>query len=170
MQRATMSLLLATIPNLYFADTLNDKEICPAKTFARVIDIRLSIRNTCMADGLKAIEQWRFSDRSVLQEALPVEEQEGKFVRQVRGYVFSHVKPVSLERPLSLVAVSSDVLTEILDIDAASAEVSQTFLEFAAGGRLLKNSAPMSHRYGGHQVWAHEEILLAWMFPRPHPL
>ena len=73
------------------------------------------------------------------------------YVRQVRDAVFSCVRPVPLKYKPSLIAVSSEVLTELLDLKMSGA-ISQAFVEFIAGNKILPNSVLLSHRYGGHQV------------------
>ena len=88
---------------------------------------------------------------SVLLKVLPVDAEKRNYVRQVRDAVFSVVRPVPLKYKPSLIAVSSEVLTEILDLKMSGA-VSQAFVEFIAGNKILPNSVLLSHRYGGHQV------------------
>lgn len=107
--------------------------------------------NTCRESNLMDFKQWDFMSSSVLLKVLPVDAERRNFVRQVRDAVFSFVRPVPLKYKPSLIAVSSEVLTEILDLKMFGA-VSQAFVEFIAGNKILPNSVLLSHRYGGHQV------------------
>ena len=107
--------------------------------------------NTCRESNLIDFKQWDFMSSSVLLKVLPVDAEKRNYVRQVRDAVFSVVRPVPLKYKPSLIAVSSEVLTEILDLKMSGA-VSQAFVEFIAGNKILPNSVLLSHRYGGHQV------------------
>ena len=88
---------------------------------------------------------------SVLLQTFPVDQETKNYVRRVQGAVFSTVRPVPLKYKPHLVAVSSEVLTEILDLKTPGAE-SEDFAQFVAGNNILPNSVLLSHRYGGHQV------------------
>ena len=101
---------------------------------------------------------WGFMPTSVLLESFPVDQETKNCVRQVHGVVFSTVRPVPLKYKPYLVAASSDVLTEILDLKTSTTE-SQTFVEFVAGNDILPNSVLLSHRYGGHQVGCQDQLL-----------
>lgn len=96
-------------------------------------------------------EDWGFMPSSVLFQVFPIDQETKNYVRRVHGAVFSTVSPVPLKHKPSLIAVSSEVLTEILDLKTSVAE-SQAFVEFVAGNNVLPNSVLLSHRYGGHQV------------------
>ncbi|XP_074606319.1 protein adenylyltransferase SelO-like isoform X1 [Acropora palmata] len=111
--------------------------------------------NTCRESNLIDFKHWDFMSSSVLLKVLPVDAEKRNYVRQVRDAVFSVVRPVPLKYKPSLIAVSSEVLTEILDLKMSGA-VSQAFVEFIAGNKILPNSVLLSHRYGGHQFgeWA----------------
>ncbi|KAK3699572.1 hypothetical protein QZH41_014270 [Actinostola sp. cb2023] len=58
---------------------------------------------------------------------------------------------MSLKTKPSLVAVSPDVVQDVLDIDSDLAMGSDSFLQFASGNALAGNSIPIAHCYGGHQ-------------------
>ena len=106
---------------------------------------------TCGQPNLMDFEQWEFMSSSVLLKVFPVDAERRNYVRQVADAVFSVVRPVPLKYKPSLLAVSSEVLTEILDLKMSAAG-SQAFVEFIAGNKILPNSVLLSHRYGGHQV------------------
>ena len=46
---------------------------------------------------------------------------------------------------------SSEVLRDILDMDPNLMPNDPDFAEWVSGNRILEGSAPMAHRYGGHQ-------------------
>lgn len=102
----------------------------------------------------KAIDfkQWKLNENNLLLQSFPLDLETRNYCREVRRAVFSYVEPVSLKTKPSLVAVSSEVLETLLDIDSRSVENSEKFLEFVSGNGLVKNSFPLAHRYGGHQV------------------
>ena len=109
----------------------------------------------CRITDLLNFEDWAFIPISVLRQTFPVDQETKNFVRRVHNVVFSTVHPVPCRHKPSLVAISSHVLTEILDLRTAAAAESPAFLEFVAGNLILPNSALLSHRYGGHQVGSH---------------
>ena len=109
----------------------------------------------CRITDLLNFEDWAFIPVSVLRQTFPVDQETKNFVRQVHNVVFSTVYPVPFRHKPSLVAISSHVLTEILDLRTAAAAESSAFSEFVAGNLILPNSALLSHRYGGHQVGSH---------------
>lgn len=53
---------------------------------------------------------------------------------------------------LELFLCSQDVLKNILDLDE-SVTRSEDFVQRVSGGKLFPGSAPLAHRYGGHQVF-----------------
>ena len=105
----------------------------------------------CRETDLLDFEQWGFMPFSVLLQSFPVDREKKNYVRQVQGAVFSTVRPIPLKYKPHLAAVSSEVLTEILDLKTLAAE-SEAFVQFVAGNNILPNSVLLSHRYGGHQV------------------
>lgn len=112
----------------------------------------LKHKNICLERKLVNFEHWRFHETNLLLEAFPIDLDTRNYVRQVRKAVFSFVGPSSLRTRPSVVAVSRDVLENILDIDSNSVQESDAFLEFVSGNRLIDHSFPLAHRYGGHQV------------------
>ena len=113
--------------------------------------LKIMRTNTCRESNLMDFKQWDFMSSSVLLKVFPVDPERKNYVRQVRDAVFSYVRPVPLKYKPSLIAVSSEVLTELLDLKISGA-ISQAFVEFIAGKKILPNSVLLSHRYGGHQV------------------
>ena len=91
-------------------------------------------------------------EKSVLLQEFVVDKETRNYVRQVHGVVFSTVRPDPLKHKPSLVAISTEVVTEILDLKTTSVSESPSFIEFVAGNYILPNSVLLSHRYGGHQV------------------
>ncbi|XP_069068448.1 protein adenylyltransferase SelO-like, partial [Pleurodeles waltl] len=87
--------------------------------------------------------------------AFPLDPIQENYVRRVRACVFSAVTPTPFSSKPNLVAVSEDVLQDILDLDISVAE-SDEFLEFVSGGKVKPGTLPLAHRYGGHQfgTWA----------------
>lgn len=71
--------------------------------------------------------------------------------------IFCKSRPTSFKTPVKLAAASSNVLTTILDLNPKAAE-SEAFANFASGNRVLPDSVPLAHRYGGHQfgTWANQ--------------
>ncbi|XP_070784268.1 protein adenylyltransferase SelO-like [Enoplosus armatus] len=111
--------------------------------------------NVNVSNLIKDLNQFSVSCKK-LMEAFPIDEVDGNFVRTVKNCIFSKSIPTPLKGPLTLAAVSKvDVIEGILDVDMAAAQ-SDEFLHYASGGRLLPGSAPLAHRYGGHQFgyWA----------------
>ncbi|MEQ2224252.1 hypothetical protein ILYODFUR_005611 [Ilyodon furcidens] len=100
------------------------------------------------------LELFKLSCKKLI-EALPVDEIDGNFVRTVKNCIFSRSNPTPLSGSLRLAAVSKDVIEGILDLDVA-VTWSEDFLLYASGAKLLPGSAPLAHRYGGHQFgyWA----------------
>ncbi|KAK9953583.1 hypothetical protein ABG768_017567 [Culter alburnus] len=90
-----------------------------------------------------------------LIDALPLDEVEGNFIRAVKGCVFSESQPTPLKEPLTLAAVSQDVLRNILDLNESVVQ-NEEFVGCVSGGKLFPGSIPLAHRYGGHQFgyWA----------------
>ncbi|ROL51032.1 Selenoprotein O [Anabarilius grahami] len=87
--------------------------------------------------------------------SLPLDEAEGHFIRAVKGCVFSESLPTPLKEPLTLTAVSQDVLRNILDLNESVVQ-NEEFVHCVSGGKLFPGSIPLAHRYGGHQFgyWA----------------
>jgi uncharacterized protein YdiU (UPF0061 family) len=102
----------------------------------------------------KDMSDWQFSHSKLL--TLPLDITKENYVRSnVKDSVFSVVLPTPLKTKLKLVSYSEDALVNILDMDP-SVIITDEFLEFVAGNRILPSSVPLAHRYGGHQFgfWA----------------
>ncbi|KAM4792981.1 protein adenylyltransferase SelO-like isoform 2-T4 [Cyanocitta cristata] len=97
---------------------------------------------------------WALSSDSLL-DPFPVDVIQENYVRNVRNCIFSIVYPTPFKSRVRLVAVSKDVLENILDLDI-SVKGSSDFLEFVSGAKVIFGSVPLAHRYGGHQFgsWA----------------
>ncbi|XP_058688946.1 protein adenylyltransferase SelO-like isoform X2 [Poecile atricapillus] len=97
---------------------------------------------------------WALSSDSLL-DPFPVDVIQENYVRNVRNCIFSVVYPTPFKSRVHLVAVSKEVLENILDLDI-SVKGSSDFLEFVSGGKVIFGSVPLAHRYGGHQFgsWA----------------
>ena len=103
----------------------------------------------------KTMSEWAFSDPSLAK--LPLDSEVANYVRRsVPKVIFSQAKPTPLQKPRKLVAVSSDALREILDMDPEKIQNDEHFVDFVSGNNVLDNSIPLAHRYGGHQFgqWA----------------
>ncbi|XP_047014526.1 protein adenylyltransferase SelO isoform X2 [Ictalurus punctatus] len=90
-----------------------------------------------------------------LLDSLPLDRVKDNAVRTVKRCVFSPSQPTPLRGKVQLAAVSQDVLKNILDLDE-SVTRSEDFVQRVSGGKLFPGSAPLAHRYGGHQFgyWA----------------
>ncbi|XDV46857.1 hypothetical protein PO909_016680 [Leuciscus waleckii] len=88
-----------------------------------------------------------------LLDALPLDD--GNVIRTVKRSVFSESQPSPLKEPLTLAAVSQDVLRNILDLNESVIQ-NEEFVRCVSGGKLFPGSVPLAHRYGGHQFgyWA----------------
>ena len=126
--------------------SLEEHCVCSTKGFLS-LDQRI-----CRKTDLLEFSDWSFINKSVLLQVFPVDKETRNYVRQVHGVVFSIVHPVALKHKLHLVAISTEVITDILDLKTTSVLESPTFVEFVAGNIVVPNSVLLSHRYGGHQV------------------
>ncbi|KAM6087588.1 protein adenylyltransferase SelO-like [Chlamydotis macqueenii] len=97
---------------------------------------------------------WALSTRG-LRDPFPVDVIQENYVRNVRNCIFSVVYPTPFKSRVRLVAVSKEVLENILDLDI-SVKGTSDFLQFVSGGNVIFGSIPLAHRYGGHQFgsWA----------------
>ncbi|XP_040290319.1 protein adenylyltransferase SelO-like isoform X1 [Bufo bufo] len=86
---------------------------------------------------------------------LPIDSIRSNYVRKVKDCVFSRTYPTPFMTDVRLVAISEEVLENLLDVDM-SAVSTDDFLQFVSGGKSISGFAPLTHRYGGHQfgVWA----------------
>ncbi|XP_029102077.1 uncharacterized protein LOC108927644 [Scleropages formosus] len=101
----------------------------------------------------KHLENLQISSRHFI-DAFPLDAA-GTSVRTVTNGVFSLSAPTPLRGPLTLVAVSKEVLEDILDLDLSVLQ-SEDFVHYFSGGKPFPGSVPLAHRYGGHQFgyWA----------------
>ena len=100
--------------------------------------------------GIAVFDSWRFSANSLLRAKFPIDSIEQNYVRKVSNVIFSVVKPFVLS-DIKLVAVSSEALVSILDLDPV-VKYDTIFLKFAAGNWIHPSGVYLAHRYGGHQV------------------
>lgn len=106
--------------------------------------------------GAVPFRDWSFSNKSPLLK-LPIDSEEENYVRKVYNVSFSQVMPTPFHSNPVLVALSWDVLRDLLDLDPCDCAQSELFLSLASGGRPQPpNSLNLAHRYGGHQFghWA----------------
>ncbi|XP_072710580.1 protein adenylyltransferase SelO-like isoform X1 [Ciconia boyciana] len=91
----------------------------------------------------------------LLLDPFPIDVIQENYVRNVRNCIFSIVYPTPFKSRVRLVAVSKEVLENILDLDI-SVKGTSDFLQFISGGKVILGSVPLAHRYGGHQFgsWA----------------
>ncbi|KAM9386981.1 protein adenylyltransferase SelO-like [Phaethornis superciliosus] len=97
---------------------------------------------------------WPLSSHS-LRDPFPIDVIQENYVRNVRNCIFSVVYPTPFKSRVRLVAVSKEVLENILDLDV-SVKGTSDFLQFVSGREVILGSVPLAHRYGGHQFgsWA----------------
>ncbi|KAM9287706.1 LOW QUALITY PROTEIN: protein adenylyltransferase SelO-like [Cariama cristata] len=104
--------------------------------------------------GAAELCAWPLSSDSLL-DRFPIDVVQENYVRNVRNCIFSIVYPTPFKSRVRLVAVSKEVLENILDLDL-SVKGTSDFLQFVSGGKVILGSVPLAHRYGGHQFgsWA----------------
>ncbi|XP_055283864.1 protein adenylyltransferase SelO-like isoform X2 [Moschus berezovskii] len=88
-------------------------------------------------------------------QLLPTDPVRENYVRKVKNCVFSIAFPTPFQSRVRLVAVSKEVLEDILDLDLSVSETDD-FIQLVSGGKIVFGSIPLAHRYGGHQfgIWA----------------
>ncbi|XP_043821633.1 protein adenylyltransferase SelO-like isoform X2 [Dromiciops gliroides] len=108
-------------------------------------------RKTQLATSLGS---WSLSSESLVG-IFPVDPVYENYVRKVRNCIFSIVYPTPFKSRIHLVAVSKDVLEDILDLDL-SVSKTHDFIQLVSGEKIVSGSIPLAHRYGGHQfgTWA----------------
>ncbi|KAF5928849.1 hypothetical protein HPG69_012421 [Diceros bicornis minor] len=86
---------------------------------------------------------------------LPVDPVKENYVRKVKNCIFSMAFPTPFKSRVRLIAVSKEVLEDILDLDLSVSETDD-FIQLVSGEKILFGSVPLAHRYGGHQfgIWA----------------
>ncbi|XP_077772427.1 protein nucleotidyltransferase YdiU-like [Podarcis muralis] len=97
---------------------------------------------------------WRLSTEK-FTATLPIDHIQENYVREVRDVIFSFVYPTPFKSRVLLVAVSKEVLEDILDLDMSISD-SEDFIQLVTGAKIALGSLPLAHRYGGHQFgsWA----------------
>ncbi|XP_072507866.1 protein adenylyltransferase SelO-like isoform X2 [Notamacropus eugenii] len=108
-------------------------------------------RKTGLGSSLGA---WSLSSEGLVG-MLPVDPVYENYVRKVRNCIFSIVYPTPFKSRMRLVAVSQDVLEDILDLDLSVSKTND-FIQLVSGEKIVSGSIPLAHRYGGHQfgIWA----------------
>ncbi|TKC48337.1 hypothetical protein EI555_016292, partial [Monodon monoceros] len=81
---------------------------------------------------------------------LPIDPVKENYVRKVKNCVFSIAFPTPFKSRVHLVAVSKQVLEDILDLDLSVSETDD-FIQLVSGEKIVLGSIPLAHRYGGHQ-------------------
>ncbi|XP_006871746.1 PREDICTED: selenoprotein O-like [Chrysochloris asiatica] len=97
---------------------------------------------------------WTLSSENLIA-VLPVDPVKENYVRKVKNCIFSIAFPTPFKSRTHLVAVSKEVLEDILDLDL-SVSKTDDFIQFVSGEKIVFGSIPLAHRYGGHQfgIWA----------------
>ncbi|XP_016074914.1 PREDICTED: UPF0061 protein ETA_18310-like isoform X4 [Miniopterus natalensis] len=110
----------------------------------------------CEAEARLAssLDFWTLSSENLIA-VLPVDPVKENYVRKVKNCIFSIAFPTPLKSRVRLVAVSKEVLEDILDLDLSVAETDD-FIQLVSGKKIVFGSIPLAHRYGGHQfgIWA----------------
>ncbi|XP_069633503.1 protein adenylyltransferase SelO isoform X2 [Haliaeetus albicilla] len=96
--------------------------------------------------GAAELCAWPLSSESLL-DTFPVDATQENYVRNVRNCIFSVVYPTPFKSRVRLVAVSKEVLENILDLDI-SVKGTSDFLQFVSGGKVILGSVPLAHRHG----------------------
>ena len=107
----------------------------------------------------KSMKEWTFAEEQLNLKTFPIEGETRNFVRRdIKGAIFSNVIPTPFKTKPQLAAYSPSVISDILDMHPKSIVKSEDFLHFVSGAIILNGSAPLAHRYGGHQFgyWAEQ--------------
>ncbi|XP_034885370.1 protein adenylyltransferase SelO-like isoform X2 [Mirounga leonina] len=101
-----------------------------------------------------SLDFWTLSSENLIA-VLPVDPVKENYVRKVKNCIFSIAFPTPFKSRVRLVAVSKEVLEDILDLDLSVSETDD-FIQLASGEKIVFGSVPLAHRYGGHQfgIWA----------------
>ena len=135
---APLAVLLFMISRIAFFSTL--KSSLPSS-------ILTSALSTMATQSTSTLRSLRFDNRNL--RVLPVDPESKTFNRQVKGAIFSYVKPLPVRSP-RLVAFSQSCL-ELLGIDASSGVDEEELALFLSGNELLPGSVTAAHCYCGHQ-------------------
>ncbi|XP_040104378.1 protein adenylyltransferase SelO-like isoform X2 [Oryx dammah] len=103
---------------------------------------------------VSSLDFWTLSSENLIA-VLPTDPVKENYVRKVKNCVFSIAFPTPFQSRVRLVAVSKEVLEDILDLDLSVSETDD-FIQLVSGGKIVFGSIPLAHRYGGHQfgIWA----------------
>ncbi|XP_072432093.1 protein adenylyltransferase SelO-like isoform X4 [Chiloscyllium punctatum] len=101
-----------------------------------------------------SLDRWNLTSQKLI-DSFPLDPIKENYVRQVRDCIFSAVQPEPFTSAVKLVAVSKEVVEDLLDLDLSITETKE-FIRFVSGAQILPGSVPLTHRYGGHQfgIWA----------------
>ncbi|XP_058388626.1 protein adenylyltransferase SelO-like isoform X1 [Diceros bicornis minor] len=101
-----------------------------------------------------SLDFWTLSSENLIA-MLPVDPVKENYVRKVKNCIFSMAFPTPFKSRVRLIAVSKEVLEDILDLDLSVSETDD-FIQLVSGEKILFGSVPLAHRYGGHQfgIWA----------------
>ncbi|XP_051872590.1 protein adenylyltransferase SelO-like [Pristis pectinata] len=101
-----------------------------------------------------SMDGWNLTSQKLI-DSFPLDPIRQNYVRQVRECIFSAVQPTPFKSAVTLVAVSKEVVEDLLDLDVSITET-QEFIQFVSGARVLPGMISLAHRYGGHQfgVWS----------------
>ena len=80
----------------------------------------------CRIKGLLNVKDWGFMHTSVLRQACPVDQETNNFVRQVHNQEFLFYILFRLDIILTFSSISSEVLTEILDLKTTARDVTES--------------------------------------------
>ena len=80
----------------------------------------------CWIKDLLNVKGWGFMHTSVLRQAFPVDQETNNFVRQVHNQVFLFHIIFRLDIILTFSPISSDVLTEMLDLKTTARDVTES--------------------------------------------
>ena len=109
----------------------------------------------CRIRDLLNVKDWGFMHTSVLRQAFPVDQETNNFVRQVHNQVFLFYILFRLDIILPFSSISSEVLTEILDLKTTARDVTEStaFKEFLRKSHPAKLSfiVPQIRRTSGRE-------------------
>ncbi|XP_008055358.1 uncharacterized protein LOC103259505 [Carlito syrichta] len=102
----------------------------------------------------RSLDFWTLSSEHLIA-VLPVDLVKENYVRKVENSIFSIAFPTPFKSRVRLVAVSKEVLEDLLDLDL-SVSKTDDFIQLVSGEKVVLGSIPLAHRYGGHQfgIWA----------------
>uniref|UniRef100_A0A8C7EXD4 Selenoprotein O n=1 Tax=Neovison vison TaxID=452646 RepID=A0A8C7EXD4_NEOVI len=127
---------------------------------ARLVHLSSNVSNrrldSCETEAKLALslDFWTLSSENLIA-VFPVDPVKENYVRKVKNCIFSVAFPTPFKSRVRLVAVSKEVLEDILDLDLRVSETDD-FIQLVSGKRIVFGSIPLAHRYGGHQfgIWA----------------